>query len=426
MEATKYKLIFLMAMVLLSCQQEKVFKTDQNDYNHFLASEPMKTTSKYYQLWDSKIKQDSLQILSLGNVAGEYSRYFQGTGDIKYLKMAEQSLKKAVDVAAVGKAGYLRALARNYISQHRFKEALDLALAAREQGSGVNASQSLLFDVHMELGNYQEAHTYLDSIRNMSDFGYLIRLAKWNDHKGDLDTAIRFMEKAYERAQTSKNKDLMLWSSTNLADFYGHAGRIEDSYKLYLNTLEMDPQNAYAKKGIAWIVYSHERDGKEALRIMDSIIKKNQSPDYFLLKAEIAEFIGNEALKLEALDNYHNRVGDKGYGEMYNAHNIDFLIGMEVNGKALKLAQREVENRPTPESYGLLAYSYLKKGEKEKALELVENFIWDKTFEPAILTQAAEIYKENGNLDKVKELKQELTGAIYELGPLKEDQILSL
>lgn len=426
MEATKYKLIFLMAMVLLSCQQEKVFKTDQNDYNHFLASEPMKTTSKYYQLWDSKIKQDSLQILSLGNVAGEYSRYFQGTGDIKYLKMAEQSLKKAVDVAAVGKAGYLRALARNYISQHRFKEALDLALAAREQGSGVNASQSLLFDVHMELGNYQEAHAYLDSIRNMSDFGYLIRLAKWNDHKGDLDTAIRFMEKAYERAQTSKNKNLMLWSSTNLADFYGHAGRIEDSYKLYLKALEMDPQNAYAKKGIAWIVYSHERDGKEALRIMDSIIKKNQSPDYFLLKAEIAEFIGNEALKLEALDNYHKRVGDKGYGEMYNAHNVDFLIGMEVNGKALKLAQREVENRPTPESYGLLAYSYLKKGEKEKALELVENFIWDKTFEPAILTQAAEIYKENGNLDKVKELKQELTGAIYELGPLKEDQILSL
>jgi tetratricopeptide (TPR) repeat protein len=188
----------------------------------------------------------------------------------------------------------------------------------------------------------------------------------------------------------------------------------------------MNPQNAYAKKGIAWIVYSHERDGKEALRIMDSIIKKNQSPDYFLLKAEIAEFIGNEALKLEALDNYNRKVGHSGYGEMYNAHNIDFLIGMQVNGKALKLAQREVENRPTPESYGLLAYSYLKKGEKEKALELVENFIWDKTFEPAILTQAAEIYKENGNLDKVKELKQELTGAIYELGPLKENQILSL
>jgi hypothetical protein len=30
----------------------------------------------------------------------------------------------------------------------------------------------------------------------MNDYDYLIRLAKWNDHKGDLKTAITFMEKA--------------------------------------------------------------------------------------------------------------------------------------------------------------------------------------------------------------------------------------
>ncbi len=41
---------------------------------------------------------------------------------------------------------------------------------------------------------------YLDSLKNMSDFGYMIRLAKWNDYKGDLDTTITFMEKAKEKA----------------------------------------------------------------------------------------------------------------------------------------------------------------------------------------------------------------------------------
>jgi hypothetical protein len=29
----------------------------------------------------------------------------------------------------------------------------------------------------------------------MNDYDYLIRLAKWNDHKGDLKTAITFMER---------------------------------------------------------------------------------------------------------------------------------------------------------------------------------------------------------------------------------------
>ncbi|NYJ27252.1 tetratricopeptide repeat protein [Allomuricauda sp. ARW1Y1] len=429
MKATKFYTIFmLMLLFLVSCQQKETeFRTNSQDYNQFLASESVKTTSKYFDLWDNKIKSDSLQLLSLGNVAGEYNRFFSGTGNIQYLKDAEQSLKKAVEIAAIGKAGYLRALARNYISQHRFREALDLAEKARKFGSGVKETQSLLFDLHMELGNYDLANQYLDSIQNMSDFGYLIRVAKWNDHKGDLDTAINFMEKAMAKAESSKNKGLRLWSYTNLADFYGHAGRIEESYNLYLRALNIDPQNAYAKKGIAWIVYSHERNGKEALRILDSIMQKNQSPEYYLLKAEIADFMGNDMLRVQALDDYYKIVGNNPqYGDMYNAYNVDFLLEMDVEQKAYKLAQEEVNNRPTPESYGWLAYSLLHLGENKKALELIEKHVMGATFEPAILHQAAEIYKANGKMEKVRELKQELMEAAYELGPIKEAQIASL
>lgn len=424
----QYIFLSLVLLFLASCQQEETeFKTNRQDYDYFLASEPVRTTSKYFKLWDNKIKSDSMQLLSLGNVASEYSRFFKGTGDIKYLKEAEQSLKKAVEIAVVGKSGYLRAFARNYISQHRFKEALQLAKEARVLGSGVNETQSLLFDLHMELGNYDLANQYLDSIQNMSDFGYLIRVAKWNDHKGDLDTAIQFMEKATAKAESSKNKDLLLWSYTNLADFYGHAGRIEDSYKLYLRALRLDPQNAYAKKGIAWIVYSHERNGTEAIRILDSIIKKNKSPEYYLLKAEVTSFLNEDMLKVQALENYYRVVdNNKDYGDMYNAHNVDFLLSMNVEQSAFKLAQEEVNNRPTPESYGWLAYSLLYLGEEQQAMEVIEKHVIGATYEPAILHQAAEIYKANGKKERVSELKQELMGAAYELGPIKEAQIASL
>ncbi|NDV15954.1 hypothetical protein GO009_07950 [Muricauda sp. TY007] len=424
----QYIFLPLALLFLASCQQEETeFKTNRQDYDYFLASEPVRTTSKYFKLWDNKIKSDSMQLLSLGNVASEYSRFFKGTGDIKYLKDAERSLKKAVEIAAVGKSGYLRALARNYISQHRFKEALQLAKEARVLGSGVKETQSLLFDLHMELGNYDLANQYLDSIQNMSDFGYLIRVAKWNDHKGDLDTAIQFMERATAKAESSKNKDLLLWSYTNLADFYGHAGRIEDSYKLYLRALRLDPQNAYAKKGIAWIVYSHERNGTEAIRILDSIIKKNKSPEYYLLKAEVASFLNEDMLKVQALENYYRVVdSNKDYGDMYNAYNVDFLLSMNVEQSAFKLAQEEVNNRPTPESYGWLAYSLLYLGEEQQAMEVIEKHVIGATYEPAILHQAAEIYKANGKKERVSELKQELMGAAYELGPIKEAQIASL
>ncbi|MBC8767936.1 hypothetical protein H4O18_08030 [Arenibacter sp. BSSL-BM3] len=424
----RYLLFMIALLVLDSCTQESSKQiTDAEDYNVFLGSEESNKTSKYFELWNSKIQPDSMQLMSFGIVAGEYNRYFQETGDIKQLKLAEKALVKAVEIAAIGKSGYYRTLARNYISQHRFKEALELADSSRAMGSGVEESQKLLFDIHMELGSYEKAKHYLDSIKNMSDFDYLIRLAKWNDHRGDLETAIRFMEKAKDKAESSKNSSLMLWSFTNLADYYGHAGRIQDSYDYYLKSLRLDPQNAYAKKGIAWIVFSHEKNPKEALRILNSVTKNYLSPDYYLLKAEIAEYMGNKAEMTNNLDSYAMAVVNPDYGVMYNVYNVGMYLELtEQYNRALKIAEVEVNNRPTPGSYDLLAYSYFKLGEKDKALEIVKQHIEGKTFEPRILYRTAEIYKAKGEYSKVKELKNELLGATYELGPSMENKIINL
>ncbi|APQ15956.1 tetratricopeptide repeat protein [Maribacter hydrothermalis] len=420
--------LLLVVMLVSSCDtknQEAI--ANKEDYNKFLVSNEIKTTSKYFELWNSKIRPDSIQLTSFGVVGGEYNRYFQKTGEIEFLKKAEKSLKKAVEIANIGKPGFYRSLARNYISQHRFKEALQLADSAAAIGGDKNETQSLFFDLHMELGNYELAETYLDSLKNMSDFGYLIRIAKWNDYKGDLDTTINFMEKARDKAESAKNKDLMLWSYTNLGDYYGHAGRIEDSYNQYLKSLEIDNDNAYAKKGIAWIAFSNDDNPEEALRILDSVTKTYSAPDYYLLKAEIADYMGNDLIRTKNLDHYFSKVKDVAYGDMYNAYNLDLFIGeTKQYDQALVLAQKEVVNRPTPESYSWLGYSYLKKGNEKRALEIMDEHVSGKTFEPALLFQAAEVYKANGQEERVKDLKNELMGALYELGPNMEKQIREL
>jgi len=65
-------------------------------------------------------------------------------------------------------------------------------------------------------------------------------------------------------------------------------------------------------------------------------------------------------------------------------------------------------------------------GDKEAALKIIDEEVLGKTFEPALLYHAAEIYKANGATEKVQELKGELIGAIYELGPSMEKQIQNL
>ena len=181
------------------------------------------------------------------------------------------------------------------------------------------------------------------------------------------------------------------------------------------------------KRGLPGSVFSHEKNPEEALRILDSVTQDYKAPDYYLLKAEIAGYMHNDLDYINNLEAYLAQVEDPKYGDMYNAYNIDlYLSETQQFNKALTLAKKEVANRPTPESYSLLAASYLELGKKEEALAIVKHEIEGKTFEPKTLYRAAEVYKANGQNDKVASLKEELLSSAYELGPIMENEISSL
>lgn len=413
---------------LFSCQKGKI--TDTKDYNlplEYQNSTIGQQLKKDLAFWNSRIKSDSIQIISLGKSAQQYTTLFQTTGNIEDLKKAEIALQKAVQKAAIGKDGYLRSLAQNLISQHRFKEAQQALDNAEKINKGKRATQLMQFDVAMELGDYINAQNYLEKLIDFSDFNYLIRLAKWKDYTGDLDATIHYMESAMAIADRSKNKELQLWTYTNLADYYGHAGRIKDSYNFYIKSLSIDPTNAYAKKGIAWIIYSYEKNPEEALRLLEDIQGYHQSPDYYLLKAEIAEYQNYTDRKEQYIDSYFEAIQNPAYGDMYNAYTAKVLINEKQDfDQALRIAQKEVNNRPTPQSYDLLAYVYQQKGEYQKALEIAEKHIIDKTYEPLAQYHLAEIYKANGMYDRVTPIKNELLEASYELGPITTRAIKNL
>ncbi len=426
-------LLILSFLLIISCKDsasEKEQETrisNSEDYNNYLAVQKARTTSPYFELWNSKITTDSIELPSFTAVAGEYNMFFESTGDIAYLKKAEQALEKAVEVANIDKEKYYRALSRNYISQHRFKEALVYADSAALLSKNIPATQHLLFDVYMELGNYTKADSIKKLFADPEDFNYIIRAAKWNDYKGKLDMTIMFMEKAKEKAEASKNRGQLLWVYSNIADYYGHDGRIQDSYEHYLKTLEIDSSNAYAKKGIAWIAYSKDNNSKEATRILDSVLTGHVSPDYYLLKAEIAEFENDKKAKKTAIDSFWKLANNSAYGNMYNTYKIEmFAEDPSTKKEALTLAEQEVKNRATPETYQLLALANLVNGNKEKALDIINAHVVDKTFEPTALLTMAKVYKANMMPDMVKDIQEELLEAGYEMGPVTLREIHTL
>ena len=422
-----------LSLLLLGCNgqgdKDVTFSTNPKDYTSFLQADPIKSYAaalEEKEFWSKRLGSDSTGVGDLGPLAGAYSKLFETSGDIQHLKDAEQVYKKAITVAAIKiQDGYKRALAKNYITQHRFKDAIALLEESYAGISNKHATELLLFDCYLEVGAYSKALQFLKKIENINQFDYLIRISKWSDHQGDLSAAIGYMEKALTIANSRKNLALQIWSNTNIADYYGHQGSIKASYNHYLKTLALQPDHAYAKKGIAWILYSKEDNITQASVLIDHLLANHNLPDYYLLKAEMASYQGDSVLSEEYMQQFFTLANNPLYGDMYNTHKIRALVKTDPY-KALQLAQKEVDNRTTPQSYQFLALAQLASNQKQEALATITNFVVGKTNEPMALLHSAQVYKANGMLDKVTALKTALLPASYELGPEIYKQVIAL
>jgi tetratricopeptide (TPR) repeat protein len=430
MKTYHFTFFVLVSLFITGCQKKTANITNREDYNHFLLAEVDKVkefSQNEINFWQEKFDAAPNQISYLSKIAANYAVLFEQTGDINYLYKAEDLLLESNEALKYSEVGTIRALARNYITQHRFKEALKLTEKAFKIGEGMQETQKLFFDVHMELGNYEEAKNSLKFICNENDFDCLIRMAKWNDHRGDLETAISLMEKAVEKAKNNGHDGLLLWAYSNLGDMYGHAGRIQNAYDSYLKALKINPNHSFALKGLAWIAFSHEKNTKEALRIINHVSKKHNSPDFYLLKAEIAEYEMDDHAKESSMKGYFKMLEQNNYGVMYNKYNaLLYADDKDSAKKALVIAQEEVNNRPTPDSYDLLAWAYYNLGDTKKAFEIVQRHVADKSFEPELSYHVATIYKANNLKDKIKPIKEDLKSSIFELGPNMADEIEDL
>ena len=424
--------IFLSTSLLLfftACQQKvDDFRLNPADYESFLqydSQEDLMKMEENFDFWQAKYEQNPNQYPYLQKMAAVKSQLFRIRADISDLKDSEEFLTKAVEQTHAQNSAILRTLSRNYISQHRFKEALALLEQAEALGDKLFATHCMLFDVHIELGNNEKAGTYLNLIANEQNFDYLIRMAKWQDHKGNLDTAIEYMEKALALAERDRNESQLSWTYSNLADFYGHAGEISQAYQNYIKALKLNPADSYSKKGIAWIAYSHEKNTDEALRIVNMLQHQSQSPDLLELAGEIAEFEGKIAEGEKAQLAYLSEIQREEFGSMYNKYQIGLLAEKESSQElALQIAEEELKDRPSPQSFSMKAWVLSKKGETEAAYQLMKEEVEGKCFEPDVLFQMAEVYKAKN--ENIEELKAELLSSSFELGPLMMEKVRKL
>lgn len=391
----------------------------------FKASSGLENTEKNIVFWKDKLASDPRSITYHAKLAGAYSSRFGITKDIQDLQKADSLYKKSYQLAGGQNIDNTHALAQLSITQHNFKEAQEYSFKALNIGDEKATSHLLLFDTMMERGDYELAKQNLDQIQNSSSFAYLIRLSKYKDYEGKLDSAIYYMEKAAKRID--HNPGLRAWSRSNLGDMYGHANRVQDSYDSYLKVLQQQQTGGsylHSLEGIAWIAYANDENPKLATRILKFVDSQIHSPDVKLSLAEIAEYQSNDERKEKYLRAFVDEAGKPAYLGMYDAYLIE-IAATEMNNYdwAMQLVEEELKNRPSPQVYDLKAWAYLHQGEAGIAFDIIENKVKGQTYEPVPIYHMAKIYKANGMDEEARKYFEEALAAGYELGPVTTREI---
>jgi tetratricopeptide (TPR) repeat protein len=372
------------------------------------------------RFWQQRLFRDTGSYVDQAKLAALYSLRFRLSHHIQDLHTADSLYRRSASKAKVHEPEILLAAAQNAMAMHRFTEAWKLLNEAEKLGANPYLLRLVKFDAAMELGYIQQAGLYLDELKVKNDFDYLIRKARLEDYKGQQDEALRRMEQALKQARSSGRKHLMAWTMANLADMYGHAGKIRKAYKYYLETLKTDSSHLQALRGIAWIAFSHEQNTAEAKRILHYILSQSPDPEILLLLADIAEWEGRGDEKKKYTEMFIAKAENAAWGDMYNKQRIRlYLEQYNKPEKAMALAEKEVMMRPTPQTYSWMALALLQYGESPKAHRLINDFVLGKTGEPETLLHAARVLQATGMKEEAKKLYQKTLSSAFELGPLE-------
>jgi hypothetical protein len=422
--------IFILTSVALSfssCVNKKIMVANPSDYKHYMLPDVVAKQqipiNQEINFWQEKLQKDTGSYVNKLELGRYYLSLFKVNGDVNVLMKGDSLLKAASAKLKNTNPEMLHSLSQNAITQHQFIQAEEYNKMAERNNADAFTISLLQFDALMELGKYGEAYKNLERIADKSSFDYLIRKAKLEDHKGDLDAAIQLMEMAFETIK-GKKKSLYVWTRSNLADMYGHAGRIKESYDAYIDVLKKDSLNLYCLKGIAWIAFSYDNNTTEAKRILQYILSQTTMPDLKLMLADIAEKEGKEAEAIQLRNDFVTTVSKPGYGNMYNKYLVElYSENLNDNEAALKLSEQEMKNRFTPETCDIAAWAYFNSGNHDKAFELSKNFVLNKTFEPSAMMHTAFIYEAKGQKQIAKKLLTECLESSFELGPLAVEKI---
>jgi tetratricopeptide (TPR) repeat protein len=380
---------------------------------------------------DTDQKIESLQ-LSVKAAPADYAGYdelgsafFQKareTGDISYYDLAEQTLKKSIDLMPrdFRAAGPLVHIALVYMGDHRFKDALAVAQEAISLGSGNLPAFAIEGDAYTDMGDYDLAahaygtlHTLGQATSSPLTLAYMSdsRIAYLRFLHGDSTEAIQMMESAIAAGlQINVPRENLAWLYFELGERYFQAGNLQGAELAYQSGIAADANHYRSIAGLAKV---RAAQGKfdEAIQLYERSIAIIPFPVYVEELGDVYRKVGKEK---EAQQQYDlvEYIGHLGELNRVLANRELALFHADHGVKlaeAVDLARRELEVRHDIYTWDTLAWVLYKNGQFPEAAEDMNKALALNTNDPLLMFHAGMIYHA---LDKDAEAEDFLNRAL--------------
>jgi tetratricopeptide (TPR) repeat protein len=355
-------------------------------YQRLLQRNPLDTTA-YYRLGDAYIQKT------------------RETGDITYLNLAEQALRKAIDIAP-RHSGAARHLAYALYTRHAFEEAAIQAAKAVELDPSDSHAYGILGDAYLEVGKYAEAQqAYERMIQLRGDLYSYSRLSGLKSLKGDTPGAMADLEQAIDAGRAhGRPHESIAWTLWQLGNEHFALGHLPEAETKYLEALHTFPNYYRASAGLAR-VRAAQQHYAEAIALYQQAIAVIPLPDYAAALGDVYTKMG----RVEDAQKQYDLVAYIGYLNtlnrvLYNRELAYFYADHDIKlQEALDLANKELEVRRDIYAYDVLAWTLHKNGKPHEALMAMTEALKMGTKDAHLFFHAGMIYHHLGERGRARE-----------------------
>jgi tetratricopeptide (TPR) repeat protein len=286
-----------------------------------------------------------------------------------------------------GQYDVLRMLGAIYLSQHRFRDALEIARRSRDLRPDDAWNYGVMGDAQLELGEYPAAFDAFDKMMALRpNAGAYARTAYARELQGDVEGALAAMQLA-AKATAPSDPEAQAWYAAQTGELYLKLRKLDDANREFRRAVFLFPNYPLAAIGQGKVRVAHgDREG--ALAIYLEQLKRTPTLD---LAARIGDLYAARGDAAQS-DHYYQLAEDlAGPAVAQTEANLALYLADHDRklADAVAVAEAVAATRHDIFTEDALAWAYYKVGRIDDAYAVSQRALRTGTRDEAMLARAA-------------------------------------